>query len=61
VTGFTVAGHRKALPLSPRSICIAVRRHLKTHYRFVRDLSGAQDEFHLVGIVQNLKRLATLM
>ena len=39
--------------------------HLKTHHRFermrLRGLSGASDEFHLAAIVQNLKRLATLM
>jgi transposase len=39
--------------------------HLKTHHRFermrLRGLSGARDEFHLAAIVQNLKRLATLM
>ena len=39
--------------------------HLKTHHRFermrLRGLSGARDEFHLTAIVQNLKRLATLM
>jgi len=27
----------------------------------LRGLSGARDEFHLTAIVQNLKRLATLM
>jgi hypothetical protein len=27
----------------------------------LRGLSGARDEFHLAAIVQNLKRLATLM
>jgi transposase len=36
--------------------------HLKTHHRFermrLRGLSGARDEFHLAGIVQNLKTLA---
>ena len=39
--------------------------HLKTHHRFkrmrLRGLSGARDEFHLAAIVQNLKRLVTLM
>ena len=39
--------------------------HLKTQHRFermrLRGLSGARDEFHLAAIVQNLKRLATLM
>jgi transposase len=37
--------------------------HLKTHHRFermrLRGLSGAQDEFHLAAIVQNLKTLAS--
>ena len=37
--------------------------HLKTHHRFermrLRGLSGAQDEFHLAAIVQNLKTMAT--
>ena len=36
--------------------------HLKTHHGFermrLRGLSGAQDEFHLAAIVQNLKSLA---
>jgi hypothetical protein len=39
--------------------------HLKTHHRFermrLRGISGARDEFHLAAIVQNLKRIATLM
>jgi len=39
--------------------------HLKTHHRFermrLRGLSGARDEFHLAAIVQNLKRLASLL
>ena len=36
--------------------------YLKTHHRFermrLRGFSGAQDEFHLAAIVQNLKSLA---
>jgi hypothetical protein len=39
--------------------------HLKTQHRFermrLRGLSGARDEFHLAAIVQNLKRLVTLI
>jgi len=39
--------------------------HLKTHHRFermrLRGLSGARDEFHLAAIVQNMKRLASLL